>query len=198
MKNNIILASESRYKAEILSRAGIDFSVIPAHLDERALERDNKLNKLDQKSRTAHLAAAKAFAVAQKHPDHFVIGTDQTIMLGQMPLHKPRDGDHLREQLKTMRGKTHTLVSAAIIAKSNEILADASQMVKLTMRNFTDAEMENTIKSAGDDLLNCAGGYQLEGPSVQLFEKIDGDYFAVLGLPLFPLLAALRKVGALS
>ncbi len=182
----------------MLRNSGLNFDIVPAHVDERAIERDNQLSKLDQKSRTAHLAAAKAFAVAQKHPDCFVIGADQTIMLGQTPLHKPRDGAHLREQLKMMRGKTHSLVSAAIIAKNNEILAETSQTVKLAMRNFTDDELEKVIKIAGDELLQCAGGYQLEGPSVQLFEKVDGDYFTVLGLPLLPLLKALRDVGALS
>ncbi|WP_424983357.1 Maf family protein [Maritalea sp. S77] len=198
MKNNIILASKSVFRAQLLTRAAVDFDVVAAHVDERAIERDNQLSKLDQKARTAHLAAAKAFAVAQQHNDRFVIGADQTIMLGQMPLHKPRDGDHLREQLKMMRGKTHSLISAAVIAKNNQILAETSQTVKLTMRNFKDEEMEKVIAASGDELLQCAGGYQLEGPSVQLFEKVDGDYFTVLGLPLLPLLKALREVGALS
>lgn len=197
MKNNIILASKSTFRVQLLRNAGVQFEIIPALVDERAIERDHQIAKLDQVARTAHLAAAKAFAVAQKHPDRFVIGADQTIMLGQSPLHKPRDMDHLREQLKMMRGKTHRLVSAAVIAKNNQILAETSQTVKLTMRDFSDQEMEKTIELSGETLLQCAGGYQLEGPSVQLFEKIEGDYFTVLGLPLLPLLKALRTVKAL-
>lgn len=197
MKNKIILASKSVYRQQLLRNAGVNFDVAAARVDERAIERDNQLSKLDQPARTAHLAAAKAFAVAQHHPDCFVIGADQTIMLGQMPLHKPRDMSHLREQLKMMRGKTHRLVSAAVIAKNNQILAETSQTVKLTMRDFTDPEMEKVIDLAGETLLQCAGGYQLEGPSINLFEKIDGDYFTVLGLPLLPLLKALRNLEAL-
>ncbi|AVX02840.1 maf-like protein [Maritalea myrionectae] len=197
MKNKIILASKSVYRQQLLRNAGVNFDVVAARVDERAIERDNQLSKLEQAARTAHLAAAKAFAVAQHHPDCFVIGADQTIMLGQMPLHKPRDMSHLREQLKMMRGKTHRLVSAAVIAKNNQILAETSETVKLTMRDFTDPEMEKVIDLAGETLLQCAGGYQLEGPSINLFEKIDGDYFTVLGLPLLPLLKALRNLEAL-
>ncbi|MCF4096920.1 Maf family nucleotide pyrophosphatase [Maritalea mediterranea] len=197
MKNNIILASESPFRAQLLRNAGVDFETIPARVDERAIEQDNQLSKLGQAARTAHLAAAKAFAVARQYPDCFVIGADQTIMLGQTVLHKPRDGAHLREQLKMMRGKTHRLVSAAVIAQSNEILAQTSQTVKLTMRQFSDEEMEHVIDIEGEKLLKCAGGYQLEGASVQLFEQVDGDYFTVLGLPLLPLLKALRQVKAI-
>ncbi len=142
MKNSIILASKSTFRVQLLRNAGVQFEVIPALVDERAIERDHQIAKLDQVARTAHLAAAKAFAVAQKHPDRFVIGADQTIMLGQSPLHKPRDMGHLRQQLKMMRGKTHRLVSAAVIAKNNQILAETSQTVKLTMRDFSDQEME--------------------------------------------------------
>jgi len=196
MKNNIILASKSASRIQLLRNAGLQFDVVPARVDERAIERENQLSKLDQVARTSHLAAAKAFAVAQQHPDSFTIGADQTIMLGQSPLHKPRDMAHLREQLKMMRGKTHKLVSAAVIAKNNEILADICQTVKLTMRNFSEREMEHIIDLEGEKLLQCAGGYQLEGPSIQLFNKVDGDYFTVLGLPLLPLLEALRQMEA--
>ncbi|MHB1102523.1 MAG: Maf family protein [Devosia sp.] len=188
----LILASMSPARNALLAGAGVRFTASPATIDERAIQADELAKGADAPVIAVALAKAKALAVARANPGATVIGADQLLALGSELLHKPADRAAAAAQLARLRGMTHKLLAGVAIARSGEILWSHIQAAELVMRDFSDAERDWILGLEGEQILGSVGAYRLEGPSIQLFERIEGDYFTILGLPLLPLLAALR------
>lgn len=187
----LVLASASEVRASILGGAGIDFDVCPSRVDESLL----KGTLTDGSDLALALAAEKARAVAVKYPDHFVLGADQILSCDGRLFDKPRDMDEARGNLLFLRGKTHQLINGLALVLNDELVWQNTTTASLTMREFSDAFLDMYLQLAGSSILSSVGCYRLEAEGSQLFEKIDGDYFTVLGLPLMPLLGALREHG---
>ena len=186
----LTLASGSRVRAALMRGAGLEFDVSVSGIDEDAIKADHRGTP---DALALKLAEAKARAVAR---DGLVVGADQILVCEGTLFDKPRDIDEARENLKKFRGRTHALISGTVLLDDGAPVWTLSEQVSLTMRAFSDEFLEAYLLEAGDDVLKSVGCYQLEGPGVQLFEAVDGDYFAILGLPLVPLLAALRARSA--
>jgi septum formation protein len=189
----LILASRSTTRKALLEQAGLRFSTQPATVDERGLEDAVVAAGGDGRDVARLLAEKKAAAVASLNPGAIVIGADQTLSLGTALLHKPVDRAAAIAQLDTLRGKTHRLHAAVALVRDDVVLWSGVETAELTMREFSAEERDDVLNREGDAILNSVGGYRLEGPSIRLFETVNGDYFTILGLPLLPLLAALRE-----
>lgn len=187
----LILASNSATRKALLAGAGLQFESSPAPIDER-VEEAAVLGK-GPAAVAQHLAEAKAVAVSRLQRDRIVIGADQTLSLDGEIFHKPADLDAARQQLTRLRGKTHRLSCGLALAQDGAVLWSDIAEAELTMRSFSDAERDAILDEEGPLALSSVGAYRLEGPSVRLFDRIKGDYFTILGLPLLPLLAALRR-----
>ena len=190
----LILASQSAARRRMLADAGLKFEIEPSGIDEEKLkdvliELSGSLPETVAKG----LALAKASEVSLRNPDAYVIGTDQVLSLGQDIFSKASDMQGARRTLHTLRGKTHTLHSAVVVMISGSALWHHVESAELTMRKFSDVWLEHYLDAAGDALTHSVGAYHLEGLGAQLFEKIEGDYFTILGMPLLPLLAELRR-----
>jgi septum formation protein len=190
----LILASQSSTRKTLLQQAGIHFSSMPADIDERVLEASVLAAGGDGRDVALRLAESKAAAVAGAHPGAIVIGADQTLSLGTELLHKPGNRAEAEAQLDYLRGKTHRLNAAVALVRDGILLWSGVETAELTLRDFSPAERDDVLDREGDAILASVGGYRLEGPSIRLFETVTGDYFTILGLPLLPLLAALRAV----
>jgi septum formation protein len=190
----LILASASATRKALLDKAGLRFDSQSAVLDERALEADALAAGGDARDVALLLARRKAEAVSALHPGATVIGADQTLALGLELLHKSGSLDEARVQLDHLRGKTHRLHAAVTLVRDGALLWSDLQTAELTMRAFTDEERDEVLRLEGEAILGSVGSYRLEGPSIRLFETVSGDYFTILGLPLLPLLAALRDM----
>lgn len=189
----LILASSSPTRKALMEQAGLRFSAVPADLDERALEATALAEGADARDLASLLARAKAEAVSALHPEAFVIGADQTLSLGAELLHKPSDRVDAARQLDHLAGKTHRLHAAVALVREGQLIWSDIETAELTMREFSAEERDRVLAAEGDAALSSVGGYRLEGPSIQLFEKVLGDYFTILGLPLLSLLGALRE-----
>src|SRR5262249_50300047 len=143
------------------------------------------------------LARAKAEAVGREHPGTLVIGADQTLAVGEELFDKPGDTAIARTQLEQLRGKTHTLHSAAVLAQDASIVWTCVEEARLTMRNFSAAFLDAYLASRGEAVCRTVGAYEIESAGIQLFERVEGDHFTIIGLPLIPLLAELRSRGVL-
>jgi septum formation protein len=187
----LVLASKSDVRGKLLAAAGLRFEVRPASIDERAVEA--KAGASDAAAAARLLARTKALTVAAQRPGQLVLGADQTLALGPTRFSKPADRAAAAEQLRMLRGKTHELHSALALARDDTVLFECVDTARLTMRVLSDRFLEEYLDVAGAAALHSVGGYQLEGLGVHLFETIAGDYFTILGLPLLPLLAFLRK-----
>ncbi|RUM98588.1 Maf-like protein [Pseudaminobacter arsenicus] len=198
MTDRIILASGSPFRKTLLANAGIGFDAVPADVDERALEAPLEGSGATPEDVALILAEAKALNISEKNPGALVIGCDQTLSLGDRVFHKPGDKEEARRHLLTLSGKTHQLNSAVVLARDGETLWRDVSIARLTMRKLDPAFIGRHLARVGDKALASVGAYQIEGEGIQLFEKIDGDYFTIVGLPLLPLLAALREYGALD
>jgi septum formation protein len=198
--SQIILASTSRARREMLAAAGVAFTVEAADVDEPAIRK----TLLAAKSAATPpqiadaLARAKAEDVSQRHKGSLVIGGDQVLALGTELLTKAKDEAAARATLKKLRGMTHELHSAVALAVDGRVLWTHTGTARLKMRDFSDAFLEEYLTRAGDRVGQSVGAYELEGLGVQLFDKIEGDYFTILGLPLLPLLAELRAHGMIA
>ncbi len=188
----LILASQSTTRKALLQQAGLSFSSDPADIDERSLETAVIAAGGDGRDVALRLAETKAATVAAPHPGAFVIGADQTLSLGTELLHKPADREAAAAQLDHLRGKTHRLHAAVALVRDDVLLWSGVESAELTLRDFTAEERDDVLAREGEMALSSVGGYRLEGPSIRLFETVTGDYFTILGLPLLPLLAALR------
>ena len=195
MTSPLILASSSPFRAILMENAGLRFAAIPAAIDEREIETPLARQGAAPDAIAMILAKAKALDVSARFPDAFVIGSDQTMSLGDMVFHKPRDIDDAENHLQTLSGKTHRLNSAVAIARGGNILWQHIAHAELTMRNLSPDFIHRHIAEVGERALASVGAYQLEGEGIQLFSRIEGDYFTILGLPMLPLLHQLRELG---
>ena len=194
----IVLASRSATRMALLDSAGIAFSSVPSSVDERAVEAPLIVGGASPADIAAALADAKALDVSMRAPDGLVIGADQTLDCDGDRWTKPANRADARRQLARLSGRTHRLHSAVAIARNGKITWRHLASASLTMRPLAAAAIDAYLADVGDAALMSVGAYQIEGPGIRLFDKIDGDYFTILGLPLLPLLAYLRGEGATS
>jgi len=191
----LLLASASRVRQALLRNAGIAIEVCPAAIDERAVEAASP--SPDPAAVAALLAREKARAVERRHPGRLVLGGDQVLAFSSRRLAKPVDRAAARAQLDALRGQTHELVSAVALVRDGTILFEHADVARLTMRWFSERFLDGYLDAVGDAATESVGAYQLEGLGVQLFDRVEGDYFTVLGLPLMPVLSFLRRQGYL-
>ncbi len=191
--SELILASKSPFRSALLKNAGIEFSTASAEIDERAVEAPLYETGATPEDVAQVLAEAKAVDVSEKNPGAVVIGCDQTLSLGDEIFHKPADMEAARRQLLKFSGKTHQLNSAVVLVKDGETVWRHVSIARMTMRDLDPGFVGRYLGRVGDAALSSVGAYQVEGPGIQLFDRIDGDYFTIVGLPLLPLLAELRK-----
>ncbi len=194
----LVLASASRIRALLLERAGLAVACDPATLEEAEIKTAFRRDGRDAAGCAMALAEAKAARVAPRHPGALVIGADQLLVCGEAWLDKPADLADARRQLQSLRGRRHELVTAVALRRDDTLLWRRIERPALVMRDFSDAFLDAYLAAAGADALSSVGAYQLEAMGVQLFACIEGDYFAILGLPLLPLLDCLRGLGALA
>ena len=195
-KNPLILASQSRARQTLLANAGINFEAVPAEIDERAVQQASHLTAPGDIAKL--LAREKSLAVSAGMSGRFVVGADQTLALGSRLFSKPAGRAQASEQLHALAGGTHELHSAVAVARDGKILFDDVTSARMTMRKLGEAEIDAYLDEAGEAVTSSVGAYQLEGLGVHLFERIEGDHFTILGLPLLPLLAFLRSERLLS
>lgn len=193
-ETTLVLASGSRFRQSMLSDAGVNFIVDPADVDERAVEAPLLESGADAADIALVLALAKADNVSDRQPGAMVIGADQTLSFENKLLHKAATIDEARRRLISMSGKPHQLHSAVVLVRDGETIWTHVETCHMTMRSFDAGFVGRYAAAVGDDLLSSVGAYQIEGPGAQLFEKIDGDFFSIIGLPLLPLLAKLREL----
>ncbi len=194
----LILASASPARASLLSAAGIAFTAESADFDETDLKRFCRKEGKDALSSTLELAAEKARRVSARHPGALVVGADQILDAGDHWLDKPRDLSEAREQLYALRANTHELLTGACAVVDGKSVWRTATLCRLKMRPFSEAYLDAYIDAEGEALLGAVGAYRLEGRGVQLFERIEGDHFSILGLPLIELLAFLRERGTIA
>lgn len=187
----IILASGSASRRAILSGAGVAATNIKPLVDEETARAAFRAEGMSVRDQAMQLAEMKAVKVSSNH-EGLVIGGDQMLSLEGVPFDKPIGMDGAREHLKAMSGKAHTLETGIVIAENGRPVWRHLARPKLTMRTLSDAFIDHYLQTAGEDILSTVGAYQLEGIGAQLFTKIEGDYFSILGLPLLPLLDYLR------
>jgi len=192
----LILASRSAARRAMLTDAGVTFGLEDAGVDEDAIKVAMKGASAD--ALAVELACAKALAVSRRDPDVWVLGADQTLAFDGGLISKAKSLDEAKARLKSMRGKAHQLHSGAAIATKGQIVWSGVDTVQMRMRDFSDAFLDAYLAAEGNELLACVGSYRLEGLGSQLFEAVDGDYFTVLGLPLWPVLAELRRAGVIA
>src|SRR5262249_23156664 len=178
----LILASQSRARKMLLENAGLAFEVVPADIDERAIQHGSGLAGPDEIA--ALLAREKALWVASRRPGHYVVGADQTLALGRELFTKPADRGQAGAQLKRLAGRSHELHSAVAVAHDGKIVFSHVSVAVLTMRAMNDDAIGAYLDEAGEAVTSSVGAYQLEGLGVHLFERIQGDHFTILGLPL--------------
>jgi septum formation protein len=192
----LVLASRSAPRRAMLEAAGLPVEITVPDIDERAVEA--AAGPLGPAEVARLLAREKARAVARHKPGHLVVGADQTLALGSRRFDKPRDRAAARAQLMALSGNTHQLHSAVAVVRGEEVLLDAVDTASLTMRSLSDAFLDAYLEAAGAAVLESVGGYQLEKLGIHLFERVEGDHFTILGLPLLELIAFLRQHGCLA
>ena len=187
----LVLASKSDVRGKMLAAVGLRFEIRAAQIDERAVAA--KTGTHDAAAIARILARAKADAVARSLPGRLVLGADQTLARGATLFGKPGNRAEAAAQLRSLRGRTHELHSALALVRDGQALFECVDSARLTMRDISDRFLDDYLDMAGDTALASVGGYQLEGLGIHLFERVEGDYFTILGLPLLPLLAFLRQ-----
>jgi septum formation protein len=192
LTKKLTLASKSQIRAQVLAGAGIAFEVAPSGVDEDALK---AIHSGDAAGLAVGLAEAKAKAVSA---EGLIIGADQVLQCEGVLYDKPRDMAEARANLKKFRGRTHYLIGGVVLVEGGETVWAHHQKVSLVVRDFSDAFLDAYLEQAGESILASVGCYQLEGLGSHLFDSLDGDYFSTLGLPLLPLLQALRDHGSLA
>lgn len=198
MTDRLILASLSPFRRQLLENAGLSFETIGAEIDERAVEAPLADSGLGAEDVAAVLAEAKAIDVSERAPDALVIGADQTLSLGDRIFHKPADMEGARAHLLALSGRTHMLNSAVVLARAGAVVWRSVETAAMTMRPLDPGFIGRHLAAVGDIALKSVGAYQYEGIGIQLFEKVEGDYFTIVGLPMIPLLDELRKLGAID
>ena len=193
-KPKLILASKSKYRAQLLKAAGVEFTSQPAPIDERAVEEPLLKSEVDSSDIALVLAQAKALSVSEENREAIVIGSDQTLTFDNQLLHKPENMEEARRRLLLLSGRTHQLTSAIALAKDGEIIWQFADTSTIKFRKLDPGFVGRHLASVGEAALTSVGAYQIEGLGVNLFEKIDGDFFSIMGLPIIPLLEKLRDL----
>ena len=193
----IVLASTSASRRQLLSQTGISFNTAKPPVDEAPIKARLKAAGAGAAEVAGVLAESKAASVADILPGHYIIGADQMLECDGTWFDKPADREEARRHLQTLRGRTHQLVTATVIAHEGKTIWRYSETAKMTMRDFSSDFLDQYLDKAGDTVIQSVGAYQLEGLGAQLFARIEGDFFAILGLPVVSLLNALREAGAL-
>jgi septum formation protein len=194
----LILASSSAARQRLLADAGLEFVVEPARIDEASIKARFTADGRSASDCALALAEAKARQVAADYRCGLVIGADQILVCGDVWFDKPASLADARSQLQTLRGRTHRLVTAACVVQEQACIWQGETSANLTMREFSDTFVDTYLAAEGTAVLGSVGAYRLEGRGIQLFAQVEGDYFAILGLPLLELLGFLRKRGALA
>jgi nucleoside triphosphate pyrophosphatase len=194
----LILASASVVRARLLASAGIEFRTEPAELDEAAVKNDFRAGQHPAAACALALAEAKARWVSHRNPEALVIGADQILVCEGEWFDKPPNMDSARAQLQALRGRRHVLETAVCAIRAGERIWQHRSAPSLTMRQFSDTFLDAYLSAEGATVLHSVGAYRLEASGVQLFARIDGDYFSILGLPLLELLVFLREFGVIA
>ncbi|WP_047453828.1 Maf-like protein [Rhizobium rhizogenes] len=194
----LILASSSPFRRMLMENAGLHFQAIAADIDERAIEAPLEQDGAGPDAVALVLAKAKAKEVSDRFPGSLVIGSDQTMSLGSQVFHKPKTMAEAKNHLQSLSGKTHRLNSGIALALNGDIIWEHVSHAELTMRDLSAEFIHRYLTRVGDKAFSSVGAYQLEGEGIQLFSKIDGDYFTILGLPMLPLLQKLRELRAID
>lgn len=198
MAARLILASSSPYRRAMLGAAGIEVEAVRPDVDERTIEATLEGTGTSAEDVALILAEAKAVEVSTRFADAIVLGCDQTLSLGDRILHKPKDMEEARRRLLDLSGKTHQLNSAAVLTAGGEVFWRHVAVAGMTMRTLSPGFVGRHLAKVGQKALTSVGAYQIEAEGIQLFEKIEGDHFTIVGLPLLPVLAALRDAGAID
>jgi septum formation protein len=194
----LVLASASLARRRMLENAGLALAVEAAGLDEEQVKKEAQGKGWTDEHLTCELARRKALAVAERHPGQLVLGADQILDCMGRNLNKPTSLAEAREQLSLLRGREHRLVSAAVLVRDGVELWHAVDKARLRMRAFSEAFLDSYLGEIGERALSTVGAYEIEGPGAQLFDSVEGDHFTIQGLPLLPLLEALRGMGVLT
>ncbi|MBB3611520.1 Maf-like protein [Rhizobium sp. BK602] len=194
----LILASSSPFRRMLMDNAGLQFKAVAADIDERAVEAPLERDGAKPDAVALVLGKAKAKEVSDRFAGSLVIGSDQTMSLGDQVFHKPKTMAEAEGHLQSLSGKTHRLNSAVALALNGDIIWEHISHAELTMRDLSAGFIHRHLNRVGDKAMSSVGAYQLEGEGIQLFSKIDGDYFTILGLPMLPLLQKLRELGAID
>lgn len=192
----LILASRSAARRAMLTGAGVPFTAQDAGVDEDAIKAS--LQGIDPAELALELARAKALAVSRHDPEAWILGSDQTLDFDGGMISKARDLAEARVRLQQMRGHTHHLNSGVALARGGAVVWSGVDTARMTMRRFTDAFLDRYLEAEGEGLLGSVGCYRLEGMGSQLFDRVEGDYFTVLGMPLWPMLVELRRAGVIA
>jgi septum formation protein len=187
----LVLASQSKARQTLLANAGIEFESDPADIDERAIQISSGLSGPGDIA--SLLAREKARIVSVRRPSRYVVGADQTLALGARIFNKPSGRAQAADQLRALAGHCHELHAAVAVARDGRLLFEHVSIARMTMRRLADAEINSYLEEAGEAVTSSVGAYQLEGLGIHLFERIEGDHFTILGLPLLELLAFLRS-----
>ena len=198
MKNKIILASKSVSRQAVLKNAGIDADIIPSNFDEDIVKQKHTDNPNAGNIIALDLAKKKALSVSKDNPDCYIIGADQTLSLDGKLYSKPKSVDGVKNHLQEFSGKTHTLHGGLAIAFNNEVIFSKSVECHMTVKKLSEEYIEWYGQTCGEAVQNSVGGYHFEGLGIQLFEKVDGDYFSILGLPIIPLVEFLQGQGIIK
>jgi septum formation protein len=193
----LILASGSRYRLALLGQAGVVAEAVAPLIDEAEVKAGARAGGMAAEDAAVLLASLKAERVARRHPDALVIGADQLLVCDGRWFDKPPDLEAARAQLRALRGRTHVLATAVVCQRGGQRLWQHVARPRMTMRDFSDAFLEQYVALEGEVLTTTVGAYRVEGPGVQLFDGIEGEHAAIIGLPLLPLLGFLRQHGAL-
>lgn len=194
----LVLASGSPTRAQLLRAAGVPIEIAPAHVDEETVKESLLAEKLAPRAIADALAELKAIRGSSRRPADLVLGADQILEIEGELVSKSDNLAAARDLLLCLRGKTHALITAAVLARGGTPIWRHVARVSLTMRDYSDSFVDEYLAGEGEDLLGSVGCYRLEGKGLQLFSRIDGDYFSILGLPMLPLLTALRDQGIIA
>lgn len=194
-KDPLILASQSRTRQMLLANAGIRFESEPAGIDEREIQQTSNLSS--PAAIASLLAREKSLVVSRRRSGRYVVGADQTLALGMRLFSKPSSRAEAAEQIRALAGGSHELHSAVAVARDGKILFEQVAVARMSMRRLDQGEIDGYLEQAGAAVTSSVGAYQLEGLGVHLFERIEGDHFTILGLPMLPLLGFLRSEGLL-
>ena len=194
---SLVLASASATRVRMLRDAGLELEAVAPGVDEAAVKRSLAAERAPADHVASTLAELKAIRISNVRPGALAIGADQMLVCNGVSFDKPPDLAHARAQLQALRGKTHELVSAAAAARDGVVLWREATRARLRMRPFSEAFLDDYLDRVGEDVLASVGAYRIEGLGAQLFDRVEGDLFTILGLPLLPLLEFLRGHGAL-